>query len=275
MEEGQDIERDRQRAEIFDALGHPTRIVILKALSEEALGFADLKKKTSIESSGQLQHHLTKLGDLIKTDENGKYGLSNQGKEALLTVQSVENASPARKDSAKIHSRLYSSKKFFQVLSILLVFLLIASTAIALVEFNQVQQLQNGPTAKLNDAGYLDSSKLFLISAYSYYGKYDGQECFIIEATVRNDYTAQQPPPMDNYPGNSSGIAYFGLTAKLYVKNTTIQSEDLDQGAPLGVPQIGLGSGDTYVVEIDMATSNHNIDNYTINLVGLAGYSIP
>jgi len=108
MEEEQDIERDRQRAEIFDALGHPTRIVILKALSEEPLGFADLKKKTSIESSGQLQHHLNKLGDLIKTDEHGKYCLSNQGKDALLTVQSVENASPARKDSAKIHSRLYS-----------------------------------------------------------------------------------------------------------------------------------------------------------------------
>ena len=191
MEDGQDIERDRQRAEIFDALGHPTRIVILKALNEEALGFADLKKKTSIESSGQLQHHLNKLGDLIKTDENGKYCLSNQGKDALLTVQTVENASLARKDSVKTHSRLYSSKKFFQVVSVLLVFLLIASTAIALVEFNQVQQLQNGPAAKLNDAGYLDSSKLFLISAYSYYGKYNGQECFIIEATVRNDYTAQ------------------------------------------------------------------------------------
>ena len=58
MEDGQDIERDRQRAGIQDALGHPKRIVILKALSEEALGFADLKKKTSIESSGQLQHHL-------------------------------------------------------------------------------------------------------------------------------------------------------------------------------------------------------------------------
>ena len=277
MEDGQDIERDKQRAEIFDALGHPTRIVILKALSEEPLGFADLKKKTSIESSGQLQHHLNKLGDLIKTDENGKYCLSNQGKDALLTVQTVENASLARKDSVKTHARLYSSKKFFQVVSVLLVFLLIASTAIALVEFNQVQQLQNGPAAKLNDAGYLDSSKLFLISAYSYYGKYNGQECFIIEATVRNDYTAQMPPPMDNFPGNSSGTAYFGLTAKLYVKNTAIQSEDVDQpgSSPLGVPQIGLGSGDTYVVEIDMATSNHNVDNYTINLVGLAGYPIP
>jgi hypothetical protein len=82
---------------------------------------------------------------------------------------------------------------------------------------------------------------------------------------------------MDNFPGNSSGTAYFGLTAKLYVKNTPIQSEDVTSpgSAPLGVSQIGLGSGDTYVVEIDMATSNRNVDNYTINLVGLAGYPIP
>jgi hypothetical protein len=33
----------------------------LKALSEGATGFADLKKKTAIESGGHLQHHLTKL----------------------------------------------------------------------------------------------------------------------------------------------------------------------------------------------------------------------
>ncbi len=45
MEEGQDIERDRQRAEIFDALGHPTRIVILKALSEEASWICRFKEK--------------------------------------------------------------------------------------------------------------------------------------------------------------------------------------------------------------------------------------
>ena len=75
----------------------------------------------------------------------------------------------------------------------------------------------------------------------------------------------------------TAGTTYFGLTAKLYVKNTVIQSEDVTSpgSSPLGVSQIGLGSGDTCVVEIDMATSNHNIDNYTINLVGLAGYPIP
>ena len=45
MEDEKQVEQDRQRAEVFDALGHPTRILILKVLSEGAIGFADLKKK--------------------------------------------------------------------------------------------------------------------------------------------------------------------------------------------------------------------------------------
>ena len=85
------VEEERQRAEVFDALGHPTRIIILKALNEGAMGFAELKKKVNIESSGHLQHHLSKLDGLIKTDVNGKYCLSDQGKDALLAVQTVEN----------------------------------------------------------------------------------------------------------------------------------------------------------------------------------------
>jgi DNA-binding HxlR family transcriptional regulator len=86
-----DVDQDRRRAEVFDALSHPTRIMILKALSDEVLGFADLKKKLGIESSGHLQHHLNKLDGLVKTDEYGKYTLSDQGKDALLAVQTVEN----------------------------------------------------------------------------------------------------------------------------------------------------------------------------------------
>jgi hypothetical protein len=57
----QAIEKEEQQAEVFDALGHPTRIVILKALNEGPSGFAELKKKTGIESSGHLLHHLNKL----------------------------------------------------------------------------------------------------------------------------------------------------------------------------------------------------------------------
>ncbi len=142
MEEGNEVERDKQRAEIFDALGHPTRIVILKALSEGALGFADLKKKTAIDSSGHLQHHLTKLNGLIKTDEYGKYCLSDQGKDALLTVQTVENASASRtKDTEKIHPHRFNTRPVLKSVSLLLVALLIASSAIALYEYNQTTAL--------------------------------------------------------------------------------------------------------------------------------------
>ena len=99
--------------------------------------FADLKKKTAIDSSGHLQHHLTKLNGLIKTDEYGKYCLSDQGKDALLTVQTVENASPKSIISEKTHKRHFSAKIGLKPVALLLVALLIASSAIAVFEYNQ------------------------------------------------------------------------------------------------------------------------------------------
>lgn len=86
-------EKDKQRAEIYDALGHRLRIAILKSLNEGPMGFAELKRSVNIESSGQLTHHLGKLNELIETDEHGKYCLSSKGKEALLTLQPVEKYS--------------------------------------------------------------------------------------------------------------------------------------------------------------------------------------
>jgi DNA-binding HxlR family transcriptional regulator len=83
-------EKDKQRAEVYDALGHRLRLGILKSLSQRPMGFADLKRSVGIESSGQLTHHLNKLNDLIKTDEYGKYCLSDKGKDALLTMQPIE-----------------------------------------------------------------------------------------------------------------------------------------------------------------------------------------
>ena len=140
MEEGKEIESDRQRAEVFDALGHPTRIAILKALQEGAVGFAELKKKTSIESSGHLQHHLNKLDGLIKTDEYGKYCLSDQGKDALVTVQTVEHAS-ATKETLDKNPHL-KGKTGLKSVAILLTALLIASSALAVFEYSQIATLQ-------------------------------------------------------------------------------------------------------------------------------------
>jgi DNA-binding HxlR family transcriptional regulator len=82
-----DIEKDYVAAQLFEAISHPTRILILRILSEKSLGFAELKRKLGISSSGNLAHHLDKLSNLVETDENGDYRLSDQGRDAFLAVR--------------------------------------------------------------------------------------------------------------------------------------------------------------------------------------------
>lgn len=144
MEDEKQIEQDRQRAEVFDALGHPTRILILKVLSEGVVGFADLKKKTAIESGGHLQHHLTKLDGLIKTDEYGKYCLSDQGRDALLMVQTVESSTTKKGNEEKPQKTLrrrFNPQIGLKPVAFMLVALLIASSAIAVYEYQQTVSL--------------------------------------------------------------------------------------------------------------------------------------
>jgi len=138
-----DVEEDRQRAEVFDALGHPTRIAILKALSAEPMGFADLKKAAGIDSSGHLQHHLNKLNGLIKTDERGKYCLSDQGKDALLSVQTVEEMTKSgEKEAEGVRAHGWGNRKAVKSVVALLVVMLAASSLVAILEYNQINQLQ-------------------------------------------------------------------------------------------------------------------------------------
>jgi DNA-binding HxlR family transcriptional regulator len=161
MEDEKQVEQDRQRAEVFDALGHPTRILILKVLSEISLGFADLKKKTAIESSGHLQHHLTKLDGLIKTDEYGKYCLSEQGKDALLTVQTVENASSKKEVKEKKHRTV---RIVLKPVAFLLIALLIVSSAIAVYENSKISELES-------KSGFLEEISP---NAAQYYNQFSG-----------------------------------------------------------------------------------------------------
>jgi DNA-binding HxlR family transcriptional regulator len=76
-------EFDLREAELFEALGHPTRIGILQMLNENPLGFSELKRKIGIDSSGHLTFHLSKLVGLVKTNPEGKYCLTDSGREAL------------------------------------------------------------------------------------------------------------------------------------------------------------------------------------------------
>ena len=80
---------DASRAEFFEALGHPTRVRILRALEAKPMSFSELKREVGIESSGHLQFHLGKLTGLIKTDENGNYALAEDGKGALHVAQTA------------------------------------------------------------------------------------------------------------------------------------------------------------------------------------------
>jgi DNA-binding transcriptional ArsR family regulator len=153
-----DIAEDRRRAEVFDALSHPTRILILKALSEEPLGFADLKKKLGIESSGHLQHHLSKLGGLVKTDEYGKYTLPDQGKDALLSVETGEKVTEVRTKEKKKAFSNDKRKSIWRTAVIALALFLVASSSITIFEYNQTVSLQNQIREKDSTINELNNS---------------------------------------------------------------------------------------------------------------------
>jgi|GEM_PF-6954586 len=138
----ENVDEDRRRAEVFDALSHPARIMILKALSEEPLGFADLKKRLGIDSSGHLQHHISKLSGLIKTDDYGKYILSDQGKDALYSVDTVERAVGAKRSESK-RANNSKSNTILKATILILAVLLVVSLALAAFKYSNVLSLQS------------------------------------------------------------------------------------------------------------------------------------
>ena len=73
--------------DLFEAVSHPMRIEIVKALAEKPLRFADLKRNLKISSSGLLDFHLKKLNDLITTNDEGNYTLTERGFAALQAVE--------------------------------------------------------------------------------------------------------------------------------------------------------------------------------------------
>jgi DNA-binding HxlR family transcriptional regulator len=229
LDDENDVERDKQRAEVFDALGHPTRIAILKALNEGALGFSDLKKKTAIDSSGHLQHHLTKLNGLIKNDEYGKYCLSDEGKDALLTVQTVENASPKNNIKEKAHRQHF--KVGLKPVAFLLMALLIASTAIAVYEYNQATNLQKEVT-NLNENSV----------ALAYYNEFG-----VIPTTNAN---SSYSPPISMYEALLLAFEADGLN------KTSLSGMNID--ARLTIMQMAINGSFTSIMPLTKIPSNYS-----------------
>ncbi|HYA56611.1 MAG TPA: winged helix-turn-helix domain-containing protein [Nitrososphaerales archaeon] len=88
--EGRNSDRDVSKADLFEAMGHPTRIRILQSLATGPLGFSELKHSLGIESNGLLAFHLGKMGEFVRENSEGKYLLTDYGVEALRLSYMLE-----------------------------------------------------------------------------------------------------------------------------------------------------------------------------------------
>lgn len=129
---------DITEAELFESLGHSTRITILEVLSKEPMTFSALKNELGIDSSGHLSFHLGKLARLVKTTPDGRYGLTDLGREALRVVKAAEEASvPSTRNRERMGQRI----RWNSILVILLV-----AFGVALIPGGAYLSVQTAPS---------------------------------------------------------------------------------------------------------------------------------
>lgn len=130
-------EFNEARAELFEILGHQTRIRILQALSNRPMGFAELKRETGIESGGLLSFHLGKLDRLVKTTAEGDYALSDEGREALRVIGTISS----EEREGKVKPKVLSGGRRLKVVAVALVIVLVALAGIGLYQQQQITTL--------------------------------------------------------------------------------------------------------------------------------------
>ncbi|MFX1520031.1 MAG: hydrogenase iron-sulfur subunit [Promethearchaeota archaeon] len=78
--------------ELYSILSHPTRRMILQILEREGvLSFSDFLPLLKLETSGKLNFHLKKMGELLKKSSTGGYMLTEDGKLALKIMKINDN----------------------------------------------------------------------------------------------------------------------------------------------------------------------------------------
>ena len=120
---------DLSRAEVFEALGHPTRIRIMQSLANRPMGFAELKRDSGIESNGLLAFHVGKLEGLVKQNSEGSYALTDEGREALRIID-ASKSSEKNGTSLRGQRRIIHIEKRKLIYAALLVTLLILASII-------------------------------------------------------------------------------------------------------------------------------------------------
>jgi len=141
MTENSDDSFNSSKAEVFEALGHPTRIRILRELAAKPLTYSELKRAAGMESNGLLTFHLGKMRDLVRLNPEGSYALTDEGREALQIVEASRNQSeggPFQRPSIRV-------PHLNTILAALVVVLIVLAAASA-IEYNQIQGLDSRAT---------------------------------------------------------------------------------------------------------------------------------
>lgn len=105
-------------AELFEAISHPERIKILKILQKQPSSFASLKRQLGIDSSGNLDYHLKKLRQLVTIQQDGLYGLTDAGKEALLSIEAIEMWTEKKRRKIRIARKIPKEVLFLGLLEV-------------------------------------------------------------------------------------------------------------------------------------------------------------
>jgi DNA-binding transcriptional ArsR family regulator len=138
MADNQDDSFNASKAEVFEALGHPTRIRILQELSERPLPFSELKRAAGLESNGLLTFHLGKLSGLVILNPEGAYALTDEGREALRIVEASKNQNQGG-------SFPHPSVRVPHLTTVLacLVLVLVVLASVSAIEYTQIQGLNS------------------------------------------------------------------------------------------------------------------------------------
>ncbi len=163
---------------------------------------------------------------------------------------------------------------------ILVMVMVIAIGVVVFLQLTANSTASVGPSVAVVEPpapSYIGNSSIYLLSANASYGKYYGTLCFIINVTVRNDYTPQQPPP-NNPTQENNGYAWFILIAKEYDKNSTqINAQEfIPPDSHPNYNQQGLSSGETLSFNIYMTTTQqHDVDHYELEFGWLGAFPAP
>ncbi len=192
------------------------------------------------------------------------------------------------------------------VVSGVLVFIVLSSSA------NHIPTVPSGAASSQVTPYYLPlpsggDSKILVTTVTSAYGTYPfasasplgspngpvptpvierGDSCFIVNVTIRNDYTDQNLPPNqptmilpngETYTTNYSHV-YVYLTAQIYDKHGNVIAAT-DVTPPYGFTNGGantfLNSGENTTLTIYLATSRQDIDHFNIAATYIGASMLP